>query len=672
MNDSIEMRWEQANEAGRRHFSAGDLARAEEQFRIAIQEAERIGGDSVQLASSLGNLGQLKYTQRDFQAAETLFSRSLSIRERALGPEHNSVVHSVNNLAAMYVASGDLEKAEPLFLRAMGITEKRLKATQGDLAVNLNNLARLYFKRNDYASAEPLLERLLTIKLPLGRNNPEVANVLTSLAKLRHALGRYDEAERLWRRVLSIREESHSFDDPAVATILESYADTCAMQSRLDKAVSLRQRALSIREKTLGADHPSLQGAMARIEQLNQMLAAAQQEGTAEAAEAEQAPEPEYAASQDSAAASSDDMPPIELAAAAPPVSTTPVDIMPVPSIVQEMVADAERRSGPMQIPMEAEAAVPSAPPRWPAEFEMPGADDDLAGLPGTPVEPIAPRRSLAMAQLPALEVRGDTPGGQTAVTPAIQARPGATSSGIAAASRPGGLFAPVTPSPPGVPPSPQFEQQHRTQWIDGAAAKRAAPPIEIGVIAPTPTPPPAAQPPSPRRTVAESRPLRKPNLDRVTRRRSNTGRWVIFLIVLLAVAAGAWVLLRGRTGGLLGGGATADSSAVPPDAARQVQTAPVTPAPPVTAAPAPAPVPAGATSTRAAGPVTTPAGGPARASRDAGRPAADTAAQRVDNALKPPTAVPSVDLGKVDSLVAQKGRKVDSSTRIIKPPLQP
>lgn len=263
--------WEQHNEAGRLAFSQGDHASAEESFRAAIADAE--GEDSQQLASSLSNLGQLKYQLRDYPVAEELFRRSLDIRERLLGVEHHGLVQTINNLAAVHIARADLEHAEPLFRRALSITERQLGMEHPEVAIFLNNLARLYFKRNAYSQAEPLLLRLLAIKQTQGHDHPEVATVLASLATVRQALGKYDVAEQLWRRVLAIRQKSLPANDPAVATSLENLADVCASRAKLAEAVMLRQKALSIREQPLGAGHASLAGARTKIDALRKQIA---------------------------------------------------------------------------------------------------------------------------------------------------------------------------------------------------------------------------------------------------------------------------------------------------------------------------------------------------------------------------------------------------------------
>ena len=259
MTDTIETRWEQQNEAGRQSFTDGDFARAEQSFLAAIREATQLGADNVRLASSLSNLGQLKYKQKDLAQAEALFHRALAIRERVLGPEHFGLVQNINNLAALHYARNELDQAEPLFQRALAISEQHLGESHPDVAVTLNNLARLYFRRADYAAAEPLLARLLAIKEhALGPSHPEIAAILTSLAKVRIAAEDYTGGEEYARRALDIREKLHLPNDLAVATAVEMLADICAKRGQPDEELRLRARVLEVRTIAMGADHPTV------------------------------------------------------------------------------------------------------------------------------------------------------------------------------------------------------------------------------------------------------------------------------------------------------------------------------------------------------------------------------------------------------------------------------
>jgi hypothetical protein len=267
MTDTIETRWEQENEAGRLAFTDGDLARAEQSFLAAIREATKLGADNVRLASSLSNLGQLKYRQKDFAQAEALFHRALAIRERVLGPEHFGLVQNINNLAALHYARNELDQAEPLFQRALGISQQHLGEAHPDVAVTLNNLARLYFRRNEYASAGPLLQRLLTIKeQALGASHPEIAAILTSLAKVRLHQQDYDGGEAFARRALEIREKLKLPNDLAVATALETLAEINSARGRIEDEIRHRELALEVRTGAMGPDHPLVVAARAALE----------------------------------------------------------------------------------------------------------------------------------------------------------------------------------------------------------------------------------------------------------------------------------------------------------------------------------------------------------------------------------------------------------------------
>lgn len=269
MTDTATARWEQYNEAGRRSFGQGQLAEAEEYFQAAIREGEVLGAESPQLAASLNSLGQLRLQAKDLAGAEQHLGRALAIREKVYGADHHALVSSLNNLGALHDAKGELDRAQEALQRALGICEQHLQPSHPDLALALNNLARLHIKRRDFPTADRLLLRLLEIKRALGKDHPEVATVLGALAKLRHVVGRNDQAEQLWRQALAIRERAFAPNDLLLATTLESLADCCAPQSgRIADAIAHRERALEIRLTTSGPGHPSVATAQAKLDEL--------------------------------------------------------------------------------------------------------------------------------------------------------------------------------------------------------------------------------------------------------------------------------------------------------------------------------------------------------------------------------------------------------------------
>lgn len=243
MGHATEASWEQHNEAGCRYFGQGAYADAEQEFLAAIREGTALGAENLRLASSLSNLGQLKYRQRDLAQAETLFLRALTIREHVLGSDHFGVAQSVSNLAVLHYARGELDAAEPLFRRALELSDRHLGRDHPDVAAVLNNLARLYFRRSDFASAAPLLTRLLALKeAERGADHPEVATILASLARVRYAAREYEAAEPLARRALVIRERTARPDDPTVKATARLLAEICTARGKPDESRHLSEQ----------------------------------------------------------------------------------------------------------------------------------------------------------------------------------------------------------------------------------------------------------------------------------------------------------------------------------------------------------------------------------------------------------------------------------------------
>jgi tetratricopeptide (TPR) repeat protein len=102
---------------------------------------------------------------------------------------------------------------------------------------SLNNLAGLYNKHGRYDEAEPLYKRVVTIdEMALGPNDPNVASALTNLVSLYRNQGRYAEAVPLLKRVLAIVEKVLGPNRPGVALVLTSLADLYSEQGHDNEA----------------------------------------------------------------------------------------------------------------------------------------------------------------------------------------------------------------------------------------------------------------------------------------------------------------------------------------------------------------------------------------------------------------------------------------------------
>jgi tetratricopeptide (TPR) repeat protein len=133
----------------------------------------------------LHQTGRYLYERAQYQDALRLYQHALSIKQKALGPEHPSTATTLHELASLYQAQGRYDEAEPLYQHALSIYQKALGPEHPSTAATLNNLATLYQSQRKYEQAAPLLKRALVImeKVP-GPNHPNTKTVRSNYAGL--------------------------------------------------------------------------------------------------------------------------------------------------------------------------------------------------------------------------------------------------------------------------------------------------------------------------------------------------------------------------------------------------------------------------------------------------------------------------------------------------------
>jgi CHAT domain-containing protein/Tfp pilus assembly protein PilF len=218
-----------------------------------------LGPEHPSFATSLNNLAALYRDEGKYEEAESLYQRSLAIREKALGPEHPDLAGGLNNLADLYELEGKYQEAEPLYKRALTIQEKALGTDNPAFALSIANLAGLYGVEGRYAEAEPLYLRSLAIReKALGPLHPDVATSLNNLASFYRTKGLYGEAEPLFERARSIYQTAYGPTHPQVAAAMNNLADLYEVEGKYPAAEDLFKRSLKIRESRLGPQHPQV------------------------------------------------------------------------------------------------------------------------------------------------------------------------------------------------------------------------------------------------------------------------------------------------------------------------------------------------------------------------------------------------------------------------------
>jgi tetratricopeptide (TPR) repeat protein len=121
-----------------------------------------------------------------------------------------------------------------------------------------NEAGRRFFGRGDFARAEQAFTAAIREAEQLGAGDLRLATSLANLAQLKLRKRDHDEAERLFRRSLQIREAALGHDHASLVQTVNGLAAVCYARGEVDAAEPLFQRALSITERRLGAQHPDI------------------------------------------------------------------------------------------------------------------------------------------------------------------------------------------------------------------------------------------------------------------------------------------------------------------------------------------------------------------------------------------------------------------------------
>ena len=124
-------------------------------------------------------------------------------------------------------------------------------------AHSIHKLALLYQDQHNYEEAERLYQKVLVLLKPAAEpNDPELAGVLNNLGRLYFEQKRYKEAERLIRNSLAMVEARFGKEHPKVARRLANLAELAYAIGNPAEADFLYQRALTIEERELGVRDP--------------------------------------------------------------------------------------------------------------------------------------------------------------------------------------------------------------------------------------------------------------------------------------------------------------------------------------------------------------------------------------------------------------------------------
>jgi len=226
-------------------LEAGDLSKADEIF-AEVQAREEI---AVQRAAEAA-FGQGQIAEEHIRWADAAAHYA---RAAGLDPSYGALFKA----REFAWRAGDHARAAGFGADLIRAAREEFGDESANLATALNEHAQTLHALGRYAEAEPLFRQALEIGAKtIGTEHPDCAAYLNNLASLLWDMGRHDEAEPLFRQALEIGEKFSGTEHPTYAIRLNNLALLLQDMGRRDEAEPLFRQALEIDAKFSGTAHP--------------------------------------------------------------------------------------------------------------------------------------------------------------------------------------------------------------------------------------------------------------------------------------------------------------------------------------------------------------------------------------------------------------------------------
>jgi tetratricopeptide (TPR) repeat protein len=218
-------------------------------------EAEKLSLDALALNDSLSkedprrvrsylNLSGVYQLQTRVKDAETALEQGIAAMEKA-GIRSPDALNLYDTLANLKMMANDAEGAESGFRRAVTLREKWALPTEASELSSLS--AALRMRGRNEASVEVALRAVRVSEAEYGLDAMALTPRLEALGLSYEAAKQFDEAERVYKRVLAIEEKQFGPSHPVLGGPLSHLLSVYRQAGRIEEArqVELRMRALS-------------------------------------------------------------------------------------------------------------------------------------------------------------------------------------------------------------------------------------------------------------------------------------------------------------------------------------------------------------------------------------------------------------------------------------------
>jgi tetratricopeptide (TPR) repeat protein len=253
--DTLVAEWQALLQKSLQAYQQGQTEKAfqwaQESYDYAIQH---FGNQSRATLDSLMSLASIHHAKGHYTQAESMYKQALKLSKKLWDAQHTKTLMLRNNLAGLYhemarykEAKTKYEELLPLLTETLGLKDWRTLST-------ISNLGEVYYALGDFPEAERRLKQAHDLMEKIeSPTNPEAQIVfINNLALLYHTQGRYEEAEKQYQKVLSLRPKH-----PRTLIIKNNLAQLHQDQGRYQVALENYNALLPLAEEIFGPEHPT-------------------------------------------------------------------------------------------------------------------------------------------------------------------------------------------------------------------------------------------------------------------------------------------------------------------------------------------------------------------------------------------------------------------------------
>jgi tetratricopeptide (TPR) repeat protein/tRNA A-37 threonylcarbamoyl transferase component Bud32 len=236
---------------GRLLVDAARFEEADEMMRKALAMSLEVHGESsIQVAACYQNMSVLEEVWRqDYVKAEELTRKEIEIRRAIEGGDTMETASSINNLGIYLMYQGRFDEAAASIEEANAVIRRLGGDQHPELAKGLENLGNVYYRLGQTDKTLELLAEVIEMRRAvLGDDSPQVARGLTNLGAVYRITGQFERAEETLRDAVARMEQAYGPDHVDVASAHRSLGLTLWSLKKADEAEAELRTAHRIAE----------------------------------------------------------------------------------------------------------------------------------------------------------------------------------------------------------------------------------------------------------------------------------------------------------------------------------------------------------------------------------------------------------------------------------------